>query len=110
MNTAADDWESLTQIVPEVERSLGPQERGAIEDAVRVAFSSGYLVAKTGDWKPASLIDGEIATYWFSMSDAGRKIWESDSAIYWSANPPNQSSEPTPASVTPPAGQEPRPR
>lgn len=108
MNATADDWESLTQIVPEVEQSLGPQARGAIEEAVRLAVSSGYLVAKTGDWKPASLVDGEIAAYWFRMSDTGRAIWETESVAHWSANSPNQSSDPTLSSGTSRAEHDPR--
>jgi hypothetical protein len=96
MNSTADDWESLAQIVPDVNRSLGPHEQDSVEETVRIAFANGYILAKTGDWQPAASLDQEITSYWFSMSEAGRKVWESETETYWSGNPPNQSTDPAP--------------
>ena len=108
MNATADDWESFAQIAPEVERSLGPQERGVVEEAIRGAFSKGFVTAKTGAWSDAVSLDGEFESFWFSMTKRGREIWQTDSVFYWPEGEPNQSPEPTATPVTSPARQEPR--
>jgi hypothetical protein len=86
MNATADDWESLDQIAPGVDRYRGPVERLAVARTLASLVDRGLMeVACPNGDGDISHVDGPHiepeaviiapAEYWFRMSRRGREVW-----------------------------------
>ena len=85
MDAMADDWESLDQIVPHIERFLGAADRIGIAQLIVELISEGLLREKKR--LPYQQLTTEMILqtpieYWFSMTPAGRALWDSEGHKY----------------------------
>lgn len=89
MDSMADDWESLDQIVPHVESFLGPTERVEVARLLIELVSDGLLreiepLSHQG-LTPGMILETPIE-YWFAMTPEGRALWESEAPKYRDQN------------------------
>jgi hypothetical protein len=74
MDTMADDWESIDQIVPHVERWLGPSERSRVASVLVDLISEGLVhEMHQVDYEQLTvdMILQMPVEFWFSMSQRG---------------------------------------
>lgn len=85
MDAMADDWESLEQIVPHVEHFVDSAERARVARLLIELVSEGAV--REMEQLPyrrltAEMILGTPIEYWFSMTPAGRALWDSEGHKY----------------------------
>jgi len=89
MNAMADDWESLDQIVPDIEQIFGSVDRSEVVRLL-VRLVSEDLVQEMKIVKYESLISEMIlkspSRFWFTMTDKGRAFWDSEAPKYFDDN------------------------
>lgn len=82
MDSMADDWESMVQILPHVAKYCGTTPNQRIFDIlqqihrfalIRIMAADGYRI----DGFPADPRD-----FWFSMTDSGRELWDAEGHKY----------------------------
>lgn len=82
MDATADDWESLEQILPYVERWLGPQTPEKIQKILSDLHDEGLIELMSLEGITPESIQTDIARCWFSMMPKGRQLWDADGAYY----------------------------
>lgn len=76
MDATADDWESLEQIHPAVNKWWQPTEPSAVaEEMIRLLFA-GLLEVMPRVPDNLSAVLAEPLEFWFRMTPAGRAQWE----------------------------------
>ena len=78
----ADDWESIVQIEPQVNEFHGPANRDQIFEAIRNLHARGYLRAMDENGYGINAYPDDQTTAWFSMTDAGRELFEENIVYY----------------------------
>ncbi|MBL8828209.1 MAG: hypothetical protein JNM18_14610 [Planctomycetaceae bacterium] len=81
----ADDWESIVQIEPQVKESHGSTTRDQIFGALRNLLAGGYLRAMDENGYGIDGYPDDQTTAWFSMTDAGRVMYE-ENIVYYDDN------------------------
>ena len=89
MDAMADDWESLEQIVPHLESFLGTTDHSRVARLIVELISEGLL--REMEQLPyqhltADMILQTPIEYWFSMTLAGRALWDSEGHKYRDEN------------------------
>jgi len=81
LDAMADDWESIEQIAPHVERFHGPVSRECIMEILGVLYGQNLVEAMTEN---GDAVTGPChpASDWFRMSSEGRAIWDGNGARY----------------------------
>ncbi len=82
LNAMADDWESIVQIEPQVNEFHGRATRHEIFEAIRSLHAGGYLRAMDENGYGLNGYPEEQETAWFSMTDAGRELFEENIVYY----------------------------
>ncbi len=82
MDATADDWESVEQIIPDVERWLGPQDRQEIEIVIQVLLEKGLFEIMPLASPSTRGTPSDIRPLWFGMTTEGRRLWDRDGAFY----------------------------
>jgi hypothetical protein len=82
LNAMADDWESIVQIEPQVNEYHGPATHQQIFGAIRDLYVGGYLRAMDENGYETSRYPDDEKSAWFSMTDAGRRLFEENIAYY----------------------------
>jgi hypothetical protein len=85
MDAMADDWESLDQTVPHIERFLGSTDRSRVAQLLVELVSEGLLREMERlpyqQLTPEMILHAPIE-YWFSMTPGGRALWDSEGHRY----------------------------
>jgi hypothetical protein len=82
MNATADDWESLEQIAPEVEKFAGITDSSEVAQLIVDLVADGLLEEmKHTRITPQMLLQTPIE-FWFAMTPAGRALWDSEAHKY----------------------------
>jgi hypothetical protein len=79
LNTTADDWESLEQILLGIAEFSNNADPMQIAQRIVVLTSEGLLQESTGKTFTAGILVESPIDYWFGMTATGRKLWESES-------------------------------
>lgn len=82
LNAMADDWESIVQIEPQVNRFHGPSTRDQIFEALRNLHNAGHLLAMDDDGNRITGYPDEQETAWFSMTEVGRVLFKENTVYY----------------------------
>ena len=84
MDAMADDWESIAQIHPDVERFCGATPKERIFDTLRSLHADGLVrVMEVGGHSNTTFPPLETRdTAWFCMTDVGEALWDSQGAVY----------------------------
>jgi len=82
LNAMADDWESIVQIEPQVNEFHGPATREQIFEALRRLHDGGHLRAMDDNGYGTDGYPDKQETAWFSMTDAGRELFEENVRYY----------------------------
>ena len=85
LDATADDWESLDQIVPHLERFLGPVDRAGIVRLIIKLVDDGML--KEMRYKAYRNLTAEMILetpmeFWFCMTTEGKELWDSEGYKY----------------------------
>ena len=76
MNATADDWESLEQILPQVEAFHGPADFAEIAGVVKRLIDEGLMEeSRRAPIDPVSVLADPIE-FWFRMTQRGRIEWD----------------------------------
>jgi hypothetical protein len=82
MNATADDWESLEQIMPQVERFAGVTDSSQVARLIVDLVAEGLLEeTKHTRVTPKMIVETPIE-FWFAMTPAGRALWSSEADKY----------------------------
>ena len=82
MNATADDWESLEQIMPQVEEFTGVADSSRVARLIVELVAEGLLEEmKHIPVAPHMIIQTPIE-YWFAMTARGRALWDAESQKY----------------------------
>ena len=86
MNATADDWESLEQIMPQVERYAGVADTSQVARLIVELVSEGLFEGRRTEVlyrgvTPEMIIQDPIE-YWFKMTPTGRALWSSEAHKY----------------------------
>jgi hypothetical protein len=92
MDATADDWESVDQVIPDVERWLGPQNPDQIQKIILSLFDEGLLELMPLEGVTVETLKTDLRGCWFSMTTEGRRLWDIDGFYYR-----NEEVEPCPA-------------
>lgn len=76
MDAMADDWESIAQIESHVIRYHGPVERNAIVETLRRLHGDSLVRIMDENGCGTDSFPDVPETAWFSMTDAGRELWD----------------------------------
>ncbi len=81
----ADDWESLDQIQPVVDRWWQPTPRLVVAEEIVRLVQSGLLEEmphrdRGDDELSAGSVVADPMRFWFGMTSQGRKQWEQEAA------------------------------
>lgn len=85
MNAMADDWESLDQIVPDVDDWWQPTPRLVVAEQIVQMIDEGLLEemahADRGDdtLTPKAIV-ADTMRFWFGMTKRGRTLWDKEGA------------------------------
>lgn len=82
MDAMADDWESIEQIEPHVRRFHGSAERHAILEILCRLHDDSFLRIMDENGNGTDDFPDGPETAWFSMTDTGRELWDSDGHKY----------------------------
>jgi len=82
MNATADDWESLEQIMPQVERYAGIADRSQIARLIVDLLAEGLFEVMRYEGVTPEMIIQDPIEYWFRMTPAGRALWSSEAHKY----------------------------
>jgi hypothetical protein len=85
MDAMADDWESLEQIAPHIERLVGSADRERVARLLVELVAEGLV----REMEPlqyqlltAEMILESPMEFWFAMTEAGRALWTSEGYKY----------------------------
>jgi hypothetical protein len=82
LNAMADDWESLEQIHPSVNRDTGPVSREVIIEHLEDLKKERLVqIMDDKDFNGIEILKDPIE-YWFGMTESGRSLWNSESNKY----------------------------
>jgi hypothetical protein len=82
MNATADDWESLEQIAPQVERFAGVTDSSEVARLIIDLVADGLIEEmKHTPVTPQMIVQTPIE-FWFAMTPAGRALWDSEAHKY----------------------------
>ena len=98
MDATADDWESIAQVVPDVEYWLGPQNPDQIKEIIMGLFEEGLFEMMPLEGLTTETLKTEFESCSFSMTPEGRRLWDLD-GIHYRDETTEQS---RPANPTPP--------
>ncbi|MDY7110114.1 MAG: hypothetical protein SYC29_15895 [Planctomycetota bacterium] len=82
MDATADDWESIVQIRPHVTQFCGHRSDGTIFDVLRNLHQHGLVRLMDRDGYAADIFPDDPSDFWFSMTEAGRKLWDAEGSKY----------------------------
>jgi len=82
MDATADDWESLEQILPHVNRFCDPADAGMIAKTVARLVSEGLMEEMQHSPVDIEAVLQDPIEYWFRMTKRGREIWEAERVKY----------------------------
>lgn len=82
MDATADDWESIAQIIPDVEHWLGPQDPDQIRKIILGLFDEGLFEMMPLDGITEETLKTDFEKCWFSMTPEGRRLWDLDGIHY----------------------------
>ena len=80
LDAMADDWESLDQIVPHIERELAPVDRTEVARILLRLLGRGLIEEMGHDPVTREKLLRDSVEYWFAMTPQGRQVWETESA------------------------------
>jgi hypothetical protein len=82
MNATADDWESLEQIIPQVKEFAGVTDSLLVSRLIVELIADGLLEEmKHTPVTPQMIVERPIE-FWFTMTPAGRALWDSEARKY----------------------------
>ena len=85
MDAMADDWESLDQVAPHIERFVGLADRGRVARLLVELMTEGLVKEMQRQVYPRLTADMILQTpmeFWFAMTPAGRALWSSEAHKY----------------------------
>jgi hypothetical protein len=82
LDAMADDWESVEQIEPFINEYVGLVSRDEIIKAIEDLYNKGLIEIMDNEKFSRLDILKDPSKYWFGMTDAGRKLWNSESNKY----------------------------
>ncbi len=82
MDATADDWESLEQILPQVQRFHGAVAPPEVAEVIVRLVRDGLMEEMQHGSIDAQEVVREPVEYWFRMTPLGRSLWESEGARY----------------------------
>ena len=82
MDATADDWESIAQVIPDVEQFLGPQDSKEIHKIILGLFDQGFLELMPLEGVTMESLKTDFGRCWFSMTQEGRRLWDLDGSFY----------------------------
>jgi hypothetical protein len=85
MDAMADDWESLDQIAPHIERFVGSADRSRVAHLLVELVAEGLVreMQRQPDQRlTADMILQTPMEFWFAMTPAGRALWDSEAHKY----------------------------
>jgi hypothetical protein len=82
LNAMADDWESLEQIHPSVNRDAVPVSKEIIVAHLEDLKKNGLIqIMDNKEFNRMEILKDPIE-YWFGMTKSGRSLWDSESNKY----------------------------
>jgi len=78
LDATADDWESFAQILPHVNQWLGKTEREFVANVIQELVSLDLLEEAEGRPVIAAELTANPSHLWFSMTRAGRQLWDQE--------------------------------
>ena len=91
MEATADDWESVDQIITEVEGRIGVQDPVMFHKVILELFESEFLELMPMDGITSQTLKDDPKKCWLAMSAKGRRVWHEDSIHYTTQTHPPQS-------------------
>lgn len=82
MDATADDWESIVQIQPHVTKYCGTLPDTTIFDVLRHLHEHDLVRLMDGEGYGTGDFPDDPTDYWFSMTDAGRRLWGAEGNKY----------------------------
>ena len=82
MDAMADDWESIEQIRPHVAQFCGVASDDRIFQALRQLHADHLVRIIEPDGAETSAFPDQPEAYWFSMTEAGRQLWDREGSRY----------------------------
>lgn len=82
MDALADDWESIEQIRPCVLQFVGATPDEEIFRTLRMLHDSQYIRLMNDSGNADDCFPDDPSHYWFSMTDAGRAIWDDEGVLF----------------------------
>ena len=85
MNAMADDWESLDQIAPQIERFVSSADRSRVARLLAELVAEGLVRERQLQVYPrltAAMILETPIEFWFAMTPVGRALWKSEAHKY----------------------------
>jgi hypothetical protein len=82
MDATADDWESIAQVIPDVEDFLGPQDPAEIRRIILRLFEEGLFEMMPLEGLTMESLQTDFDRCWFSMTTEGRRLWDEDGIHY----------------------------
>jgi len=82
MDATADDWESIAQVIPDVEQWLGPQDPDQIQKIILGLFDEGLFELMPLEGITSETLKTDLKRCWFSMTPEGRRLWDIDGIHY----------------------------
>jgi len=76
MNSTADDWESLKQILPQVREFCGLVEESRVAEVIAQLIAEVFMEEMQGRQVRPEQVLGDPIEFWFRMTLKGRAIWE----------------------------------
>jgi len=91
MEATADDWESVDQIIPEVEGRIGVQDPVMFHKVILELFENEFLELMPMTGITQQTLKDDPKKCWLTMSAKGRRVWNENSIHYSTQTQPNQS-------------------
>jgi hypothetical protein len=82
LDAMADDWESIVQIRPHVAEFCGTTPDQRIFDILRTLHRLSFVRLMDSEGYGADAFPDDPRDYWFSMTESGRTLWDSDGNNY----------------------------
>jgi hypothetical protein len=82
LDALADDWESVEWIRPHIQEYVGVVSDEQILAVLRHLHSEKLVEVMKVPNQPDNVLEVDPAACWFGMTEAGRKLWDSEGAKY----------------------------
>ncbi len=78
MDAMADDWESIEQIRPHVDRFHGQVDDSQIFEVLQDLCDSKLVEFMDGNGYGTDKFPEDARPYWFAMTERGKVLWDSE--------------------------------